>query len=58
MSLEGHLAELTEKHRILDERIMSEAARPGSDDAALRRMKQEKLKLKEEIERLRHETRH
>jgi len=58
MSLEGHLAELTEKHRILDERIMSESARPGSDDAALRRMKQEKLKLKEEIERLRHETRH
>ena len=58
MSLEGHLAELTEKHRILDERIVAEAARPGSDDAALRRLKQEKLKLKEEIERLRHETRH
>ncbi|MBU2582220.1 MAG: DUF465 domain-containing protein [Alphaproteobacteria bacterium] len=58
MSLEGHLAELTEKHRILDERINTEAARPGSDDATLRRMKQEKLKLKEEIERLKHETRH
>lgn len=58
MSLEGHLAELTEKHRILDERINSEAARPGSDDSELRRMKQEKLKLKEEIERIKLETRH
>lgn len=58
MSLEGHLAELTEKHRQLDERIMSEAARPGSDDAHLRRLKQEKLKLKEEIERIRATTRH
>lgn len=58
MSLEGHLAELTEKHRILDEKIMNEAARPGSDDVALRRLKQEKLRLKEEIERLKHETRH
>lgn len=58
MSLEGHLEELTEKHRLLDEQIMTEAARPGSDDAILRRMKQEKLKLKEEIERLRSETRH
>lgn len=58
MSLEGHLAELTEKHRLLDEQIGEEAARPGSDDVILRRMKQEKLKLKEEIERLKHETRH
>lgn len=58
MSLEGHLAELTEKHRLLDEQIIEEAARPGSDDVVLRRMKQEKLKLKEEIERLKHVTRH
>ncbi|MEQ8825095.1 MAG: DUF465 domain-containing protein [Filomicrobium sp.] len=58
MSIEGHLEELTEKHRLLDEQIMTEAARPGSDDAMVRRMKQEKLRLKEEIERLRGETRH
>lgn len=58
MSLEGHLEELTEKHRQLDQAITAEAARPGSDDAVLRRMKQEKLKLKEEIERIRDVTRH
>jgi hypothetical protein len=58
MSLEGHLAELAEKHRLLDQRIDQEASRPGSDDAVLRRMKQEKLKLKEEIERLKLDTRH
>ncbi|MCH9808625.1 MAG: DUF465 domain-containing protein [Alphaproteobacteria bacterium] len=58
MSLEGHLAELAEKHRLLDQQIDQEAARPGSDDLVLRRMKQEKLRLKEEIERLKNETRH
>ncbi len=58
MSLEGHLAELAEKHRLLDQQIVQEAARPGSDDAVLRRMKQEKLKLKEEITRLKEGTRH
>jgi len=58
MSLEGHLAELTEKHKLLDQQIEAERARPGSDDLVIVRMKREKLKLKEAIERLRTETRH
>ncbi len=58
MSLEGHLAELTEKHKHLDRRIEEEMARPGSDTLDVRRLKQEKLRLKEEIERLRSATRH
>lgn len=58
MSLEGHLNELTEKHKTLDKQIAQELARPGSDDGEIRRLKQEKLKLKEEIERIRVETRH
>ncbi len=58
MSLEGHLAELTEKHKLLDQRIEEEVARPGSDDMEIRRMKQEKLRLKEQIERLRSTTQH
>ncbi|MCV0368780.1 MULTISPECIES: DUF465 domain-containing protein [Filomicrobium] len=58
MSLEGHLAELTEKHRLLDRQISDELGRPGSDDLQIRRLKREKLKIKEEIERLKHVTRH
>jgi hypothetical protein len=58
MAMAAHLAELSEKHRILKERIEHEMARPGSDDAEIRRLKQEKLKLKDQIERLTAETRH
>lgn len=52
MAIEAHLHELSEKHRQLERRIEEEMARPGSDDIEIRRMKQEKLKLKDEIKRL------
>lgn len=52
MSLSAHLAELTEKHKLLERRIAEEVSRLGSDDLEIRRMKQEKLKLKEQIARL------
>lgn len=56
MALAAHLQELSERHRALERRIEDEVARPGSDDIEIRRLKQEKLKLKDEISRL--ETRH
>lgn len=58
MSLSAHLAELTEKHKLLERRIEEEVSRPGSDDIEIRRMKQEKLKLKEQIARLSDEPTH
>ncbi len=58
MALSGHLHELSEKHRQLERRIEEEMARPGSDDLNIRRLKQQKLKLKDEINRLELETRH
>lgn len=58
MALSAHLAELTEKHKLLEQKIEEELARPGSDDLEIRRLKQEKLKLKDEIHRLKVETRH
>jgi hypothetical protein len=57
MSLSAHLHELSDKHRQLERRIEEEENRPGSDDATIRRLKQEKLKLKDEIARL-EPTRH
>lgn len=58
MSVEGHISELSERHKVLDRQIAEEASRPGSDDMEIRRMKLEKLRLKEEITRLSREPRH
>jgi hypothetical protein len=58
MAMSSHLVELAEKHRLLEQRIQEAVTRPGSDDAEIRRLKQEKLKLKDEMERLRKATRH
>ncbi|MFM7084779.1 MAG: YdcH family protein [Hyphomicrobium sp.] len=52
MGIVGHLQELSEKHRQLDLRISEEMSRPGSSDQDIRRLKQQKLKIKEEIDRL------
>ena len=52
MALVAHIAELTEKHRLLERRIQEEVSRPGSDDLEIQRLKLEKLKLKDQITRL------
>ncbi len=57
MALNAHLAELSEKHKLLERRIEQEMAHPARDDERLRRLKSEKLKLKDEIARL-NGTRH
>jgi hypothetical protein len=58
MALSAHLAELSEKHKLLERRIEEEVSRPISDATELRRLKREKLRLKDEIERLAKQTRH
>ena len=58
MALSAHLQELSQRHRALKRQIEEEMARPGSDDLEIRRLKQEKLKIKDEITRLEAETRH
>ena len=49
------LRSLEERHAMLERQISEEDARPRPDDAELTRLKREKLRLKEEIERLRRE---
>ena len=56
MALESNLEELSEKHRVLDKMIEEELARPGSDDLKIAELKKEKLRLKDEIERLKNEN--
>lgn len=54
MALEQRLRELDARHRDLDLIIETEAKRPSADEIRLAAMKRQKLKLKEEIEEIRH----
>ena len=56
MNLQGRIEALEARHRSLDERILAEDRRPGPDAEALSRLKGEKLRLRDEIERLRHQA--
>lgn len=47
---------LKERHAALETRIMDEDQRPRPDSDALMRLKIEKLRVKEEMERLRTQT--
>jgi hypothetical protein len=58
MTLAAHLAELSEKHRVLERKIREELARPGTDDTQITQLKLQKLKLKDEMAKLQGETRH
>jgi hypothetical protein len=58
MALEAHLSELSEKHRALDRKIEEELARPTTDDLMIAELKRQKLRLKDEIERLKHDMSH
>ena len=53
MSLNTRLDALKERHASLETRIFDEDQRPRPNSEALMRLKVEKLRLKEEMERLR-----
>ena len=52
MSLSSHLSELKKKHLILDAQVEEAQRSPGVDGLQVAALKKQKLKLKEEIERL------
>jgi hypothetical protein len=52
MSVTAHLAELNEKHKLLERRIEEELARPAADPVKITRWKHEKLKLKDMMTKL------
>lgn len=56
MSLQSHLAELERRHRMLEKEIATEQVTPGGSDIRIAELKRKKLHLKDEIERLRVET--
>jgi hypothetical protein len=52
MNLQSRIDALKGRHASLESKIMAEDRRPSPDATALARMKVEKLRLKEEMERL------
>ncbi len=55
MALDAHIVELSEKHRILDRKIEEEQASLAADPLKIAEWKRQKLRLKDEMERLKHE---
>jgi len=52
MSLTAHIQELRKKHQYLSDQVEAAQRRPGIDDLTVTELKKQKLRLKEEIERL------
>ena len=58
MSIEARLRSLEDRHGALDRRIGEQEVRPLPDTEELQRLKREKLRIKDEIERLRTDRTH
>ena len=56
MSIESHLNELVRRHQAIEEAILAEENHPASDDIKVHELKVKKLHLKDQIEKLRHES--
>lgn len=52
MAIEARAESLRAKHATLDQQILSETSRPYHDSITVRRLKLEKLRIKEELDRL------
>lgn len=53
MSVSAHLDQLAQRHASLEKALDEEAHRPHPDEMRIAQIKREKLKLKDEMERLR-----
>lgn len=54
---ESHLSSLERKHAELEKKLHEELQHPARDEVSIRRWKEQKLHLREEIEQLRHQSR-
>ena len=52
MSLSAHIQELRRKHASLSEMVETEQRKPGADGLHIAELKKQKLRIKEEIQRL------
>ncbi len=52
MSIASHLSALETKHKTLERQIEDELSRPSANEIRIAELKRQKLKLKDEISRL------
>jgi len=52
MALQGHINHLANQHKKLEEIISAEMTRPDWDDTRVAALKKQKLRIKDEMERL------
>jgi hypothetical protein len=58
MTIQAHIATLEKKHGALEQELHSALLHPSTGDIVIAQLKREKLKLKDQIERLRTQTQH
>ncbi len=58
MTMQAHLESLAKKHGALEEKLNDALASPSIDDREIAEIKRNKLRIKDEMERLRASTRH
>ncbi|WP_152339536.1 YdcH family protein [Pseudorhizobium flavum] len=58
MTIQAHIASLEKKHGALEEELQSVLASPSADDRQIADIKRRKLRLKDELQRLKASTRH
>lgn len=56
MTIEAHLATLEKKHFALEEELHAAINQPSAEDQAIAEIKRRKLRIKDEIERIRSST--
>jgi len=52
MALQAHLVELERKHKVLESELHDALAHPSTDDLRIADLKRRKLKVRDEINRL------
>jgi len=55
MGQQERIAALRQRHADLEDRIQQENARPHPDDERIAELKREKLRIKDEMERMNHQ---
>ena len=58
MTIEAHIETLEKKHGVLEEQLHSAMLHPSSADTEIAELKRQKLRVKDQIERLRSQTHH
>lgn len=53
MALQGHINHLAKQHQKLEENINAEMTRPDWDETRVSELKKQKLRIKDELEKLR-----